>query len=210
MKAYIPYDERDPKTRLSSLLTDEERVEFVRACLADVVEALEATDVAEPVVLSTQPLGFDGMDEFETVVRGEPLTPAVNAVLCENEPPVAVVVADLPLVTSDALKRLFAPNADFVVAPGRGGGTNAFVTRLPGFRVDYHGTSFLDHVESARELGAEVGVVDSFRLSTDADETEDIVEVLLHGEGSAYDFARERFELVEDEEERVTVERERG
>jgi 2-phospho-L-lactate guanylyltransferase len=204
MKVYVPFSPENPKTRLSSLLTDEERVEFVYACLEDVLDALERTD-AEPVILSTEPL--DGIGGYETVVRDEPLTPAVNAVLRETESPVGVVVADLPLITSDALERLFEPDADFVVAPGRGGGTNAFVTRVSDFRVDYHGTSFLDHVEKARELGAEVRVVDSFRLSTDADEPEDLVEVLLHGEGRAYDFARERFELVEDEKERVTVER---
>ena len=209
MKTYVPYDERDPKTRLSSHLTDDERVEFVRACLVDVVEALEATDAAEPVVLSTEPLDFDGLDgrEHETVVRDEALTPAVNAVLSDTEPPVAVVVADLPLVTPAALERLFAHEADFVVAPGRGGGTNAFVTRVPDFRVDYHGTSFLDHVERARDVGADVGVLDSFRLSTDTDQPEDLVEVLLHGEGRAYDFVCERFELLEGEKDRVAVER---
>ena len=204
MKVYVPFSPENPKTRLSSLLTDEERVEFVYACLGDVLEALEKTD-AEPVVLSTEPI--DGLGGHETVVRDEPLTPAVNAVLRKAEPPVGVVVADLPLVTSDALRRLFAPEEGFVVAPGRGGGTNAFVTRISGFRVDYHGTSFLDHIEKARELGADVRVIDSFRLSTDADEPEDIVEVLLHGEGHAAEFARERFELIEDEKERVTVER---
>ncbi|MDZ7689351.1 MAG: 2-phospho-L-lactate guanylyltransferase [Halobacteriales archaeon] len=203
MKTYVPFSSENPKTRLSSLLSDEERVEFVYACLKDVLEALEKTDAAEPVVLSTEPVDT----EHENVVRDEPLTPAVNAVLRDASPPVAVVVADLPLVTPAAVERLFAPAAEFVVAPGRGGGTNAFVTRVSGFRVDYHGTSFLDHVEKARELGADVGVVDSFRLSTDADEPDDIVEVLLHGEGHAADFARERFELVEDEEERVKAER---
>lgn len=199
MKAYVPFSAEDPKTRLSTLLTDEERVEFVRACLDDVVEALGATE-AEPVVLSTEPLA-----DHDTVVRDEPLTPAVNSVLSEAETPVAVVVADLPLVTPEALERLLTPDSDFVVAPGRGGGTNAFVTRLPGFRVDYHGTSFLDHAGSARELGAEVHVVDSFRLSTDADEPDDIVEVLLHGEGRAAEFVRDRFELIEDEQNRVTT-----
>ena len=203
MKVYVPFSPENPKTRLSSLLTDEERVEFVYACLEDVVNALERTDAAEPIVLSTDPVET----EHDNVVRDDPLTPAVNAVLRKAEPPVGVVVADLPLVTSDALRRLFAPEEGFVVAPGRGGGTNAFITRISGFRVDYHGTSFLDHIEKARELGADVRVIDSFRLSTDADEPEDIVEVLLHGEGHAAEFARERFELIEDEKERVTVER---
>ncbi len=204
---YVPYDEREPKTRLSSLMTDEERVDFVRACLVDVLESLSETSAAEPVVLTTEPLDFDGVEGYEQAVRDEALTPAVNTVLREAETPVGVVVADLPLVTPDALERLFAPDADFVVAPGRGGGTNAFVTRVPEFRVNYHGTSFLDHVEKARELGASVDVVDSFRLSTDADEADDLVEALLHGEGRAAEFVRERFELVEDEERRVGVRR---
>jgi len=205
MKVYVPFSPENPKTRLSSLLTDEERVEFVYACLEDVLDALHKTDVAEPVILSTESL--DGLNEHEVIVRDEPLTPAVNAVLRETEPPVAVVVADLPLVTPDALERLFAPDGDFVVAPGRGGGTNAFVTRVSGFRVDYHGTSFLDHVKRAHELGAEVSVVDSFRLSTDTDEPDDLVEVLLHGEGHAADFLHDRFELVEDEKNRVSLRR---
>lgn len=206
MRVYIPFKPRDPKTRLSPVLDDEERVELSFAMLKDVYESVEATEHS-PIVLSTRPLERE--DEqvrgFEVKVCSKPLTPAVNTVLEKEEVPVAVVVADLPLVTPDALERLFAHDADFVVAPGRGGGTNAFVTCVPEFRVDYHGTSFVDHVERARELGCEVGVVDSFRLSTDADEPADLVEVLLHGEGRAADFVEERFELVEDEEERVSL-----
>lgn len=208
MRVYIPFDPRGPKTRLSPVLDDDERVEFSFAMLKDVYEAVEATEHS-PVVLSAQPLERE--DErvrgFDVELCSEPLTPAVNMVLGDEEAPVAVVVADLPLVTPEALKRLFEPDDDFVVAPGRGGGTNAFVTRLPDFRVDYHGTSFLDHLEKVRELGADVHLVDSFRLSTDADEPEDLVEVLLHGEGRAAGFVKERFELTEDEENRVRVKR---
>jgi len=203
VKTYVPFSPDDPKTRLDSVLDPDERVEFVYACLEDVVDSIEEAG-GEAVVLSTEPI-----DRFavETVVRDEPLTPAVNAVLRDETPPVAVVVADLPLVTPAVLRRLYAPGAGFVVAPGRGGGTNAFVTRDTGFRVDYHGTSFADHVERARDLGASVRVIDSFRLSTDADEPEDLVEVLLHGEGAAAEFVSERFELVEDEDRRVGVRR---
>jgi 2-phospho-L-lactate guanylyltransferase len=206
MRVYVPFDPRDPKTRLSSVLDDDERVELSFAMLEDVYEAVEATGHS-PFVLSTRALEREPARGFEAEVCPEPLTPAVNSVLEREERPVAVVVADLPLVTPAAVELLFAPDEDFVVAPGRGGGTNAFVTRLPDFRVDYHGTSFLDHLEAARELGADVGVVDSFRLSTDADEPEDLVEVLLHGEGRAAGFVNERFELTEDEQNRVRARR---
>jgi 2-phospho-L-lactate guanylyltransferase len=97
--------------------------------------------------------------------------------------PIAVVMADLPLATPAALSGLFAPGADVVLAPGRGGGTNALLARHPDFRVDYHGTSYLDHCERARQVGASVASVDSFRLATDVDERADLAEVLVHGAG---------------------------
>ena len=187
-------------------MTYEERVGFVYACLEDVCAAVDAAG-GEPVVLSTEPLDGRATEGYETVVRDEDLTPAVNAVLRDETPPVAVVVADLPLATPEPLERLYAPDAGFAVAPGRGGGTNSFVTHDADFRVDYHGTSFVDHVEGARQLGCAVEVVDSFRLSTDADEPADLVEVLLHGDGRAARFINDRFELVEDDRSRVTLER---
>lgn len=207
MKTYIPFCPDDPKTRLAPILTEQERVGFVYACLDDVCAAVDEAG-GEPVVLSTESLdGRTEVEGYETVVRDEPLTPAVNAVLSDETPPVAVVVADLPLVTPAALERLYSHEDGFVVAPGRAGGTNAFLTRDPDFRADYHGTSFLDHLERARELGCEVGTVDSFRLSTDADEPDDLVEVLLHGEGRAAGFVRDRIKLVEDDQNRVSVTR---
>lgn len=44
----------------------------------------------------------------------------------------------------------------------------------------------------AEECGFSVDVIDSFRLSTDIDEKEDLVEVLIHGKGRA----REYLELL--------------
>lgn len=207
MRVYIPFDPRDPKTRLSPVLDDDERVELSFAMLEDVYEAVEATSHS-PVVLSTQPLEREPVRGFDTEVCSKPLTPAVNAVLEREERPVAVVMSDLALATPEALERLFVPDAELVVVPGRGGGTNAFVAREEGFRVDYHGASFLDHLETARKEGVEVETVDSFRLSTDIDEPEDIVEVLIRGEGASEEYLRGRFEVVSDSEEnRVTVRR---
>jgi len=61
--------------------------------------------------------------------------------------------------------------------------------------VDFHGASYRDHRRVAREVGADVAVVDSMRLSTDVDEPADLVEVLLHAEGAAAAWLSERFEL---------------
>lgn len=180
MRTIVPFAVSDPKTRLSPVLEPDERREFARVVLDDVVEALRAVD-REPEVLATGPVDCDAT----VIVDDRPLDPAVNDVLTSTDGPVAVVMADLALATPDALERLFAPDADVVLAPGRGGGTNAFVARHPDFEVDYHDASIRDHRRIARSVTDDVVEVDSFRLATDVDEPADLAEVLLHGEGAS-------------------------
>ncbi|MFB6184913.1 MAG: 2-phospho-L-lactate guanylyltransferase [Haloarculaceae archaeon] len=177
---YVPFAAERPKTRLDPLLNADERAAFARAMLDDVLAAIRATG-RRPRVLATAPVSVDA----PVIVDERPLTAAVNALLDGRENPVAVVMADLPLATPDALDRLFDANGDVVLVPGRGGGTNALVVHHPDFRVDYHGASVRDHRRIAREVGATVAEVDSVRLATDVDEPADLVEVLLHGDGAA-------------------------
>ena len=179
MRVVVPFAAEQPKTRLGDLLTATERHGFARAMLADVLSALRASG-HDPELLATVPTDIDA----PTTVDDRPLTAAVNAVL-ETASPVAVVMADLPLASPAALSKLFDSREEVVLAPGRGGGTNALVTRHPDFRTDYHGTSYLDHLDRARRIGASVGTVDSFRLATDVDERADLAEVLVHGDGRA-------------------------
>ncbi|NHN59969.1 MULTISPECIES: 2-phospho-L-lactate guanylyltransferase [Halorussus] len=197
MRVVVPYAAAEPKTRLADALSADERTAFAEAMLTDVLAAVRATG-REPEVLATAPVDADA----SVTVDDRPLTEAVNAVLAGTDGPVAVVMADLALATPDALGRLFDGDGDVVVAPGRGGGTNALAVRHPEFRVDYHGTSFLDHLAAARGVGASVAVVDSHRLATDVDERADLAEVLIHGECSSasYGWLREAgFELAGDE-----------
>jgi 2-phospho-L-lactate guanylyltransferase len=181
MRTVIPFDATDPKGRLSPVLDLEERRAFADAMLQDVLAALSETPL-EPTVVATQPLDI----EVPAPVRVDdrPLDPLVNGAIGDGTP-VSVVMADLPLSDPDVLDRLVAPSADVVLAPGRGGGTNAMVVRDPAFSVDYHGASFRDHREIARDRGLSLATVDSMRLATDIDEPEDLLEVLLHGTGRA-------------------------
>ena len=214
MRVVVPFGAETPKTRLSPALSPAERSAFARAMLADVLAAIVETG-REPTVVSTEPLEVDALladgvaSAVTAAVDDRPLTEAVNARLAAADEPVAVVMADLALATPDALERLFASTADVAIAPGRGSGTNAFVARHPDFRVDYHGTSYLDHCEIADEIGASRETIDSFRLATDVDEPADFVEVLVHGTDDARAPALLRefgFEL-ETDEGRVTVAR---
>ncbi|WP_254763227.1 2-phospho-L-lactate guanylyltransferase [Natrinema marinum] len=198
MRVVVPFAAETPKTRLEPVLTAAERSTLARAMLADVLRAVVEAGY-EPTVVSTGDLDLATLElpgEVETstavTVDERPLTEAVNARLpggdgngeadgSDDLQAVAVVMADLALATPTALEELFDADADVAIAPGRAGGTNALVVRDPAFRVDYHGTSYLDHREIAREVGATLETVDSFRLATDIDEPDDLVEVLVHG-----------------------------
>jgi len=220
MRVIVPFAPERPKTRLSPVLDRQERVAFARVMLDDVLDELSdldsrgVGDVPEPldapVTLDPEVLASAPVDcPVPVTVDERPLTEAVNAALpaAPGDDPVAVVMADLALATPAALARLFAPDADVVLAPGRGGGTNALVARDPSFRVDYHGASFRDHREIAREVGADLAVADSFRLSTDVDEPSDLVEVLLHGAGGAADWLADAGFDLASTDGRVAVER---
>lgn len=192
MRVVVPFDAIYPKTRLGNRLTATERASFDHAMLRDVVAAIRAAD-CEPVVVATAPVDVDIQDAVDD--RG--LSAVVNAVLANASYPIGVVMADLLLVTGAVLQRLLATDDDVVLAPGRGGSTNAILVRHDDFRVNYHGASYLDHRTVAREIGATMSTFDSYRISTDIDEPADLPEVLLHGVGAAYDWLQSAgFRLV--------------
>lgn len=182
MRVIVPFDPANPNTRLSAVLSTEERRDFAAAMLADVLDTVRAAG-GTPEVLSTAPLDADA----PVHVDERSLSTAVDDALGDGLP-AAVVMADLALATPGALESLFDTPGDIVVAPGRGGGTNALVVRTPDFAVDYHGLSFRDHLAAADEADATVRTVDSFRLAVDVDERADLLDVLVHGDGPAVEW----------------------
>jgi 2-phospho-L-lactate guanylyltransferase len=187
MTVLVPFAPDRPKTRLSTVLDPDERVTFAHAMLADVLDALTATG-HDPTVLATAEIALDR--DVEVLIDDRSLTPAINAQLEDRAPSsradqVAIVMADLALLTPAAVDQLFAADGDVAIAPGLGGGTNALVVRDPTFRVDYHGVSCRDHRLAAGAVGATTTTVDSLQLAVDVDDPDDLVEVLLHGVGQA-------------------------
>jgi len=183
VRIVVPFSAARPKTRLGEVLTRPERREFAAAMLADVLAALDGVDRdLDVTVLATGPVDVDA----SVVVDDRPLTTAVNDRL--DAVPTAAVMADLALATPDALADLLDSTADLAIAAGLGGGTNAFLARDAAFRVDYHGASYRDHLDIAREEELSVREVDSRRLAVDIDEPDDLAELLLHGDGAARDW----------------------
>ena len=136
MDVLVPFAVAEPKSRLAPVLTPDERREFARAMLADVLNAIVLAG-GTPHILATEPfdpaVDIPGSLDPPVVVDDRPLTDAVNTALerhghtasgstiatdttgdsafpCEDG--VAVVMADLALATPDALTRLFEPDRD--------------------------------------------------------------------------------------------------
>jgi len=189
MRAVIPFKKNNAKSRLSALLSEKEREELAVSMLNDVVDALVKSRCFEVIdILSTSVIEVNGVN---TVLTDKGLNDALNEYLQKMtahsiDQPVLIIMADIPLVSADNIRDITSSSADIAVAPGRMGGTNALFIRDPSsFSVDYYGASFLKHLEIASRGGLEVSIFDSFNISTDIDETADLVEVLLHGTGHA-------------------------
>ena len=185
----------------------QEREMFAEAMLHDVVIALSEAG-CRPFILSTKPLHCS---LARVSVCDEELNPALNSILAQRNEPLLIIMADLPLVNADVIRRVTATAKDIVIGPGRGGGTNAiFVRDCSRFHVDYYGASFLKHVGIAKDSALSVEVIDSFRLSTDVDEPDDLVELFIHGTGYARQFLESSGFSLRIEKGRVGISRDTG
>lgn len=181
LRAFIPFKPVNPKSRLSRIMGEGERVRFARAMLGDVVEAVLSAGCA-PVILATDASVECRGAEVQVTPLG--LNDALNNLFREQESPLLIAMADMPLADSISLGKLIGSSAQVAIVPGRGGGTNALLLREPQrFRADFYGASFLKHMKIAADAGLSVEVIDSFRLHTDVDEESDLVELLIHGRG---------------------------
>jgi 2-phospho-L-lactate guanylyltransferase len=204
--AVIPFKPRNPKTRLSCVLDQGEREKFAQLMLCDVVVAAREAG-CDPFLLATEAFSFG---DTRVVQDDRGLNEALNDLLARTPGPLLILMADLPLTTPDAVRRLISTTADMAIVPGRGGGTNAiFLSRADRFRVSYYGASFLKHREIAKEAGLSCEIIDSFRIHTDVDEKEDLVELLIHGEGLSRAYLNELGFSLAIEKGRVGMERKR-
>jgi 2-phospho-L-lactate guanylyltransferase len=203
--ALIPYKPVNPKTRLSAMLSQEEREQLARAMLEDVKEAVKDA-MCSPVLICSEL--FDSEDVQVTITDTD-LNGTLNSILPQSIGPALIIMADLPLADAAAVRRVISTEKDLALVPGRGGGTNVIFMKDPRkFHVDYYGTSFIKHLKIAQEAGLSVEVIDSFRLHTDIDEPEDLVELLIHGTGRSRAYLEELgFTLSFDNKGRVGIER---
>ncbi len=193
IKVVIPFKLDCAKSRLSSILSSEEREKLALAMLEDVIDAV--LGLGEVVILmKDQILDGDPFDRlrsrqgFYLIECPKELDPALNSMIEAEDrrgwpSDILIAMADLPLMRPSDIADLVRTPGDVVIAPGRGGGTNLILVRDPKFRVSYYGLSFKKHLQKAEDLGLSAGVFESFRCGSDIDEPSDLVEVMIHSRG---------------------------
>ncbi|NPE30382.1 2-phospho-L-lactate guanylyltransferase [Methanococcoides sp. SA1] len=194
MRAVIPYKNENAKSRLSPILSKEEREDFVELMLKDVIKALADAEVVNIDILTTSAEGIPKDFNGNVIIKEPGLNDSINEYLQNANEPILIIMADLPLVTGDHIRKIASFSEDVVIVPGKGGGTNILFIQHPNeFTVKYHDCSFISHCKITGDLDKSIHIFDSFLASTDIDEPHDIVELMLHGKGQAKEYAEKRF-----------------
>ena len=179
------------KGRLSDVLEPLERAALTLAMLEDVLDACLVIPGWQTWVVSPDEavLEVSARRRARPVVEESPgLLVAIHQLEEEasGADALAVVLADLPLLTPDALGRLLHTIGPVVAAPaGSDRGTNALLRRPPQVIPARFGTdSFRKHRQVAEQLDIPFAGVDSPELGFDLDRPEDVPVLLGAGRRS--------------------------
>ena len=186
------------------MLTESEREEFALRMLIDVLGAISESKIEEVEIIATCPKDelveklklYEGgalKSRLKVRVREDKrgLNELLNEVIGKEHEPVLIIMADIPLATARSINAIIEHAEDVVIAPGRKGGTNALFLRRPyDFSVSYYGISCSEHIDMAKRRNLSYAVYDSFFISTDIDEVEDLIELLIHGNGVSAAYLR--------------------
>ncbi|MEM3072100.1 MAG: 2-phospho-L-lactate guanylyltransferase [Candidatus Bathyarchaeia archaeon] len=177
------------KTRLSSVLTLEERVELTIAMLEDVVEsAVHAKGVKRVYVINNDVELARIMKAHGVKMLRDPGKGLNNALKIwlkkfERESKSALILpADIPLIKSEDLEQVIRLGAhyDMVISPSRNmKGTNALLLKPPTLLKPLFGSnSFNRHLKAAVEVNVRLKVFKNERIGFDVDSPSDLKTLL--------------------------------
>ena len=179
---------RRGKSRLSKVLTEDERTNLNKTMLINTMKTLQKVEEIDTVlVVSRDPSALalardfnartvleDGSPELNTAIRRAAMVAQAYQV---HE--ILVLPADLPLLQPGDLKEFLSHSGkppEIIIAPDRRhDGTNAlFISPADLIDFFYGKGSFQRHIEKGKAVNARVEVVESFVLSLDLDLPEDL------------------------------------
>jgi 2-phospho-L-lactate/phosphoenolpyruvate guanylyltransferase len=179
------------KSRLSSVLSQDERADLNRRLLDHTLETLTAIpEIEQVLVISRDPAALALAREHGARTVQENGAPKLNVALARatvvvkkyNTHGVLIVPADLPLLTTQDVQAMLERAKDppvVVIAPDRHRlGTNALLVCPVGLIETIFGPdSFSLHCQRAIEAGARLEIIDLPSLALDMDLPEDLDRV---------------------------------
>jgi 2-phospho-L-lactate/phosphoenolpyruvate guanylyltransferase len=181
------------KSRLAPVLSPLERAALSLALLEDVLDAALAVPGWETLVVSPDEavLEVSARRGATPVVEATPplaaaIRQAEDEALDRGAGALAVLPADLPLLTAEELSAALHTLGPVVAAPAESdGGTNLLLRRPPrAIAARFGRDSFRRHTASAAARGLPVSVVESPGLAFDLDLPAHLTEVLRAGRAS--------------------------
>jgi 2-phospho-L-lactate/phosphoenolpyruvate guanylyltransferase len=189
--ALVPLKRLDyAKTRLASVLDPQTRMRVMRALLDHTLEQVKAAPSIRSVTLVSSAVeaasiaAQHGVAHFDD--RGLPWNDALAAAIAEavTSEAVAIVSADVPLLTTDDVERFVAALTErgAVIARATDAGTNGVAMQPAGAMPTTFGIkgSAARHAELAERSGLTPVIVDIPGLAHDLDTAEDLDEALRH------------------------------
>ncbi len=178
---------KNAKSRLSAVLSPEERFELAQAMFRHVLSVLAtAPDVSGVLVISrdtkalaiAREMGAKTIQESAISDLNPALMRATMILKSWRADAVLVLPADLPFVQADDIQALIGLGKEqsIVIATDHNGdGTNALLARPPGLiQFDYGPGSYQRHINSAKRAGIEVLTYHSDSLASDIDVPADL------------------------------------
>jgi 2-phospho-L-lactate guanylyltransferase len=176
------------KSRLSGVLSDDERALLNRTCLEQTLRTLQDTsEISQTLVVSRDPAALAIARQHGARTVLEDGTPDLNGaltratLLARNYATRGVLVlpADLPLLTREDVLSLLESVSQapcVIISPDRhDNGTNALLVSPGGFiKYDFGPGSFERHCAQATTLGARLHVVRNAHVMLDLDTPEDL------------------------------------
>lgn len=221
----IPFKWKGAKSRLSNIMTLEEREEFALKMLYDVLTTLEELhkdeysnlqrrfrDINISILTTTNDLPDFIYKRFEIIINTKKLNEALNEIISiksSKNNPLLILMSDLPLINVTVVQEIIDRKEDIVITPGRKGGTNILFIKNPSkFKVDYYGISFKNHEKIAIDNGLSYHLYDSLLAGTDIDEKEDLLDLLVFGDGESKKYLEKLGFMAVSKGEKITLMRE--
>lgn len=179
------------KSRLSLLLSNDERKRFCLEMLKDVLTTIKMAKYIKQTIVTSRDetvrqlakdFGVLSFEENEFGGLNQAISETVNWCILKGVLSTLILPADIPAVIPLDLNRIFTQkeNSGIVISPSRNGeGTNALLLAPPNVIPTFYGfQSFQRHVGEALTQGINIHILRSLRVALDIDTIEDLITFL--------------------------------